>query len=435
MLNYARVFVYSLSPEGKFIRFNEYVVSETGYEPEDIHGKFFWDFVHPDYKNEVISFYLNQLSEKIEFTVKEFPIVSRSGESIWMQQEVCAQFDREGEIAHFEIFGTIITDRKKAELELQEIVEKHQRLMKEIPDGYYRLDLKGNLMEYNDSLLGLIGYDEESALGLNYRQLSPDKETADFTRKVFHRVFVTKERLKELEWELVKRNGEKIYVSTSISPVIDTKTGDVISFEGILRDITERIRKLKEMTSLATRDMLTGLYNRFWFIEFVKKDMAKGSRTGKGVAAILFIDGNDFKEVNDNCGHEAGDVILKKISAALLESVRKTDVISRYGGDEFCIYLSGIEKNVEAVIQKIISNVNEIPYRISIGCRTIDYTEDRVCTIDECYDRVLREADRNLYAVKNMVKKEKEPVVIDGTSLMISSSAYKIDDEKEKGYS
>jgi PAS domain S-box-containing protein len=303
-------------------------MSESGYSAEELEGKSFWNFVHPDYKNEVTAFYLNQLNKKIEFTRKEFPILSKRGLIIWTQQEVCAQINKRGEVTCFEIFGTVITERKKTELELNEIVDKHKRLMKEIPDGYYHLDLQGNLLEYNESLLTLIGYDEDSTIGLNYRQLSPNKEIAKFTKQAFNKVFKTKKRLTELEWELSKKNREIIYVSTSISPIIDKKTNKVIGFEGILRDITERIKELKEMTKLATKDMLTGLYNRFWFIEFVKKDMAKGFRTKVGTAAVLFIDGNEFKEINDNLGHEEGDNLLKNISQALVKSVRKTDVIS-----------------------------------------------------------------------------------------------------------
>lgn len=429
MLNFAKVLAYSLSPDGKFVNLNEYVISESGYSAKELRGQYFWDFVHQDYKKDVLTFYHKQLNEKIEFTINEFPIISKEGRSIWMQQEVCAQFDDKGDICCFEVFGTVITERKKTELELKEIVDKHKRLMKEIPDGYYRLDLEGNLLEYNDALLTLIGHDVNSINGLNYRQLSSNPEISEFTKQAFNEVYKTKKRLNELEWELIKKNKDIIYVSTSISPIIDQKTDNVIGFEGILRDITERIKELKEMTSLATKDMLTGLYNRFWFIEFVKKDMAKSFRTKKGTASILFIDGNDFKEINDNLGHEAGDILLKNISNALIKSVRKTDIISRYGGDEFCIYLSESDSHIEEIIKKIIKNINKIPYKISIGCRTIDFQKESLNNINIFYDKILKEADNNLYAVKDMIKKKRIELRYNSTVLKISSSAFKIDDK------
>lgn|GEM_PF-1958664 len=430
MLNFAKVLAYTLTPDGKFLNFNGYVLSVSGYTAEELQEQNFWKFVHPDYIKEVSIFYLNQLKKKTEFTVNEFPVVSKSGESIWMQQEVCAQFDKHGEISSFEIFGTVITERKKTEHQLQEIVDKHKRLMEEIPDGYYHLDLKGNLLEYNKSLLTLIGYNEKSIEGLNYKQLSPNKETARYTKQAFNKVFETKKRLKELEWELLKKNGEVISVATSISPIIDKKTNIVTGFEGILRDITERTKELKEMTNLATKDMLTGLYNRFWFIEFVKKDLEKGFRRKSGKAAVLFIDGNEFKEINDNLGHKAGDNLLKSISEALKISVRKTDVISRYGGDEFCIYLSEIENNIEIIIQKIIKNIEAIPYKVSIGCRTIEFSKETYIDINNYYDKILREADINLYAVKDMIKTTAVELLYKNTTLKITPSAYKIDTDK-----
>ena len=427
MLNFARVLSYSLSPAGEILSLNEYVISETGYSEDDLMGRNFWNFVPRDYKKGVIDFYLNQLRGKTEFTVNEFPIISKTGEYIWMQQEVCARFDETGEVSGYDIFGTVITERKKTELELYEIVDKHRRLMREIPDGYYRLDLKGNLLEYNESLLNLIGYDEFTINGMNYRLLSSDDETAEFTRKAFNSVFRSKNRIKELEWELVRGDGDTIYVSTSISPVIDRSTGEVAGFEGILRDITERINELKQMTNLATRDMLTGLYNRFWFIEFVKKSLALGFREKKGAAAVLFIDGNDFKEINDSLGHEEGDKMLKKISRAIIRSVRATDVVSRYGGDEFCIYLSEIEYNVEKIVKKIISNIEKIPYMVSIGCQTIDFNSDMCHNINSYYDGILNKADDNLYCVKDAVRDLKKEVPYNNVILEITSSAYKID--------
>jgi diguanylate cyclase (GGDEF)-like protein/PAS domain S-box-containing protein len=429
MLNFTRILVSSLDVDGRFMRCNDYIASETGYSHEELHGHYYWEFIQQEYKEEICDFYQEQFNQKIDFTVKEVPIITKSGDILWIQQEVCTQFNKTGEITGFEIFGTMINERKKAELKLQETVEKYQRLMREIPDGYYRFDLNGRMQEFNNSLVNLIGYDGESLLGVSYHQLAPNEETALKAQETFSEVYRTKKRLRELEWELKKKNGETIFVSTSISPIVDKKTGDVIGFEGILRDITHRIKELREMTHLATRDMLTGLYNRFWFIEFVKKDLARGLRMKSGRSAIIFIDGNEFKEINDNLGHEAGDTLLKEMASALSDSVRETDVISRYGGDEFCIYLSHVENNTEQIIQKMMDSISLVPYRISMGCSTVDFSKEEEGSIDAFYDAILRQADKNLYAVKKAVKKTGTHLTYQGLKLSITASAYKVDED------
>jgi diguanylate cyclase (GGDEF)-like protein len=139
--------------------------------------------------------------------------------------------------------------------------------------------------------------------------------------------------------------------------------------ENILEEVTKKydyfIEKQNEVLrynfELATRDKLTGLYNRFYFEDYVNKVFDKMYRY-KSILILIFIDIDNFKYVNDTFGHEEGDNVLKKVSKILQESFRKHDLIVRYGGDEFIVFLeekSYNEKEIKDLLDKFVSRIED----------------------------------------------------------------------------
>ncbi|QWR78002.1 sensor domain-containing diguanylate cyclase [Candidatus Magnetomonas plexicatena] len=203
------------------------------------------------------------------------------------------------------------------------------------------------------------------------------------------------------------KNGRKIYVGCSSSPIKD-ESGKTIQCVYMLRDISERKRFEKQLEQMAHYDNLTCLPNRTLFVDRLSGTLEMAKRE-KHQSALLFIDLDRFKNVNDTLGHDGGDLLLKEVAKRLLKSVRKTDTVSRLGGDEFTVILSKV-KDIESIIMvadKIISLLNE-PFLIkgstchigaSIGIETYPFkhaTEDK-----KKVEVMLKHADIAVYEVKN----------------------------------
>ena len=168
--------------------------------------------------------------------------------------------------------------------------------------------------------------------------------------------------------------------------------------------ITEYENKLRR---LALKDSLTCLYNRKAFMELFGRELSNQVRQQFGLS-FLMIDIDDFKKINDSYGHQCGDFILRELALLLVSSVRECDIVSRYGGEEFCILLSNITKEDSfKVCQRLITTVsnhqfiysnNYIKVTVSIGALFNDFTSK----LDR--DSVIKIADDNLYFVKNSGK-------------------------------
>lgn len=162
---------------------------------------------------------------------------------------------------------------------------------------------------------------------------------------------------------IINKSGKGLDVQISASP-IKGQSGDVIGMVFAFNDITESIQISQQMTYLATHDALTGLANRTLFYEQIERAIAACNRQGNNLA-LLFIDLDDFKKVNDGMGHAAGDSVLIETASRLLANMRQTDTVARWGGDEFVVLLNQLpsEENTTYVIAKVVERLSR-PYQI-----------------------------------------------------------------------
>lgn len=190
-------------------------------------------------------------------------------------------------------------------------------------------------------------------------------------------------------------------VKMEIVPFIMAITTAVLCYQNL------KLRaKLAEAIEMATKDSLTGLYNRRYFAERLKEEREKVKRYG-GLIYVLFIDLNDFKRVNDLFGHEEGDNVLKKAADALKSTLRKMDVIGRYGGDEFVVILTDTKTlgDAEVVAQKLQNSIGSI---CASGSEKTIGASIGICEVDPqnmTADDPLKAADDAMYLAKNGEKK------------------------------
>ena len=229
-----------VDPEGKYTYLNPRFTELFGYTIEDVPtGKAWFEKAHPDpeRRKEAISTWVEDLRKYPvgESRLRTLPVTCKDGSvKIVLFRTVTTE---QGE--HFVTYEDV-TDRKKAEETLRESEEKYRAILENIEEGYYEVDLKGNITFCNDYLCKILGYSREELLDISNRRIM-DKISAKRVSKTFNRVFLTGVPSKSLEWELTRKDGSTRAVEISVSLVRNIK-GEPAGFRGTLRDVTEKKR-------------------------------------------------------------------------------------------------------------------------------------------------------------------------------------------------
>ena len=214
-------------------------------------------------------------------------------------------------------------------------------------------DGDNRIVDANPAFTRITGYSRDEVLGANPRLLHSGNQSADFYREMWAALNGDSHWRGEI-WNR-RKNGELYPEWLSIDRVCDDD-GKVINYIAMWSDISERKEAEARINYLAHYDVLTDLPNRVLFADRFQQALVHARRTDQNVA-LLFLDLDRFKRVNDSLGHRAGDQLLQTIAARLKECVREDDTVSRRGGDEFVILLSGLSRPQQAgaVASKILS--------------------------------------------------------------------------------
>ena len=293
-----------------------------------------------------------------------------------------------------------ITRQKMVEDALRESEERSRTIIDTIEDAYYETDLAGNTLMFNDAYLKLYGYTNEEMQGINYRQYA-DKKNADIAFRIFKQVFKTGNPVKKMDWEINTRQGEKKNVELSVTLVRDGH-GKPQGFRGMISDITVRHKMDEAIRQQAFYDYLTGLPNRALYYDRLHMAIKRAKRDKKMIAVII-LDLDRFKEVNDQWGHATGDALLKAVAQRLQAIVRDTDTVARYGGDEFTFILPSISQKEDALLitRKIVKAFKE-PFE-SDACKLAVTSSLGMAiypTHSNDIDDLMKKADTAMYRAK-----------------------------------
>ena len=255
------------------------------------------------------------------------------------------------------------------------------------------------ITSWNRAAERLYGYTAEEAIGQAVSMIEPPDrqgEQAEILRRVF-----AGEAVDQVQTERVRKDGSTIMVSLTISPVRDADN-TIVSVAVIARDITEQKRDEDRLRHLAEHDQLTGLVNRRRFDSELKRELAKAGRYHSH-SAVLSVDIDNFKAINDSAGHAAGDAVLTEVADLLSRRFRSTDVVARLGGDEFGVLVSavGIEE-ARAAADDLLGTIRArpamyggMPFRITASIGVTAFESDDVTASE-----VLVNADLAMYAAK-----------------------------------
>lgn len=241
------------------------------------------------------------------------------------------------EAAFLESLGSTLAaliERKRNEedLRLADSVFEHYA------QGVLVTDAQANILRVNRAFTDITGYGAAEVLGRNPRLLKSGRQDAAFYRWMWSALLGAGEWEGEI-WNR-RRNGE-FYPQWLAIRAIRNERGETSRYLGIFADISERKQSEERVHQLAYYDVLTGLANRTLFLDHLKVTLAQAGREKRGVA-LLFLDLDHFKAINDSMGHTGGDRLLQKTARRLGECLREGDIAARLGGDEFVICLPAV---------------------------------------------------------------------------------------------
>ena len=251
-----------------------------------------------------------------------------------------------------------ITERKQTEAELRLAA----KLIEASPNGIIVTDPNGIITQVNPAFTRVTGYAPADVIGQSPRILQSGEHDPAFYAQMWRSLLSSGYWQGEI-WNR-RKNGEVYPEWLSLTRVLDSQ-GNTERFMAIFMDITERKRAEQKLEYMANHDHLTGLPNRVLFIDRLQQALATARREGTK-AALLYLDLDRFKPINDELGHEIGDAVLIEVARRMRDAVRETDTVARIGGDEFVIVLSGLSRNevAEKVATKLLEAI-PLPIRVS----------------------------------------------------------------------
>ncbi|HET6519105.1 MAG TPA: EAL domain-containing protein [Geminicoccaceae bacterium] len=319
---------------------------------------------------------------------REFP------DGSWWQ--FSEQRSRDGGIAQV---ATDITPLKRREAELRASEQRFRDFAESASDWLWEMDADLRFTYFSPRFREVCGKGPEGLLGRRREEVRSDAGDADWAAHLAD--LAARRAFRDFAYPFTNGRGERRICQVSGKPLFDGR-GTFLGYRGTARDITERVEAEERIRHLARHDVLTGLPNRVLFADRLEQALAAARRDGAAVA-VLCLDLNDFKGVNDTLGHAAGDELLRQVARRLQEAVREVDTVARLGGDEFAVIQVGIEGfgAAAALARRVLLRLAE-PYSIegqelhaaaSVGITL--YPED-----GDGQAALLRNADLALYRAK-----------------------------------
>ena len=294
-----------------------------------------------------------------------------------------------------------LTETKKKEAALLRSIRELNDLYNHAPCGYHSVDADGMIVKINNTELSWLGCSREEVIGKTFKSYLSSTSQGIYTEN-FER-YKKSGSQKDLELELIQKNGRKRTVWLNSTAIYDEQSEFIMS-RSTLVDVTERKELEQELIRKAQIDYLTGLNNRDNFNSLAEREFATSQRLNIPLG-FLFMDIDDFKEVNDTYGHHAGDRALSAVGECFINALRNIDILGRWGGEEFVALLPGVAgpelrelaERLRIELSEVRINIDpdvSIAVTVSIGASYLESSDSSI-------NSMAKRADVALYSAKS----------------------------------
>ena len=395
---YAAVGMAHLSLDGKWLRVNRKLCEITGYSAQELIALTFQGITHPDDLARDLVQLEQLMSRKISSYETEKRYLRKDGNVIWVALQVSIVVDADGKPAYGISVIQDISVRKQAELETAVSHQRYMALFEQMPEGVLLVD----------SELRVIGHNQEAERQLNYSgeklrtlyifdiEALDDLEAIEARRQ--HLAIEGRD-----EFESIYRTGDGKLLQVDVSVKLVNLLDGKLIYQVLFHDISEKKHAAQLIERMAYSDQLTGLANRALLADRLKQAMMAANRRGQ-LLAVVFLDLDGFKTINDQYGHQTGDLLLRALAVRMKEGLREGDTLARLGGDEFvAVFLDvpGTPAGVQ-MLERLLDvcsqpvNVGTQPLRVSASLGVTFYPQSD----DVDADQLLRQADQAMYQAK-----------------------------------
>lgn len=390
--------VQIVDKDGNFVFVNQSWHKTLGYSRAEAKELKVFDIVEPTHLEKCKFFFCEIFSSGEEAKDYETVFLSKSGEKIYLEGRINCRFEKGEAVSTRTIFRDISEKRKAREFQkvVSSIFEKTQ-------EGVAITDAERSVTFINHAFTTITGYTEKQALGMHIHELIRDSGN-DLSLTNMMRNALRENEYWHGELWTKRKNNERYPLEITINAITNTES-EITNYACVFSDISKRKDDEMRLNHLATHDMLTNLLNRETFYRRAKASILEAEKKDTNFA-ILFLDLDGFKYVNDQYGHYAGDTLLQLIAQRLNHGTRKDDILARFGGDEFAVLLNSInslddaKKRAEGILCKLEApyNFGDISVQITASIGISLHTKD--VQINE----MLMEADKAMYAAKRLGK-------------------------------
>lgn len=339
-----------LDSRGKLIQINPAGLSMLEADTLEIAQMYsITDFLLPEHRAAFLALHKKVMGgENGSLT---FEMIGLKGTHRWLETHATPMYDAEGNITSLLGVTRDVTQRLENENELR----KRTQAIEQSPNSIIITDFKANIEYVNTAFIENTGYTREEVLGQNPRFLKSGKTPLH----AYDEMWAALVNQQKWQGEFInkRKDGSEYIYSINIAPVIDPN-GKTTHYIAIEEDISEKKQTQERIHYLANFDVLTGLPNRVQMNELLNFTLSLAKRNG-GKFAIMFLDLDHFKDINDTLGHNIGDILLVDLAKRLTDVLREEDTVSRMGGDEFVILLPKIDAHeITPVAQKLLDVIS-----------------------------------------------------------------------------
>ena len=371
-----------------------------GFSPTQLtaSGDGWMGVIHKDDRHAVAEALASSLRGNGRFAL-QYRIRTAGGQVRHVRESGVASPEGDGMV--LEGFVMDVTSQQRTIRALAQAEMRYRTIFEHAQEGIFQSSKTGRYLAANPALARLYGYATPEELILNLSDISCQLYVEAGRREEFLRLMETVGEVVNFESEVYRKDGQRIWISEN-AHVVSSEHGRFLYYEGTVQNISERKHYQQQLEMQANFDALTGLPNRALLYDRLKQSVARAARAQSRLA-VVFIDLDNFKFINDNLGHDAGDQLLKTVAGRIAGSIRKLDTVARLGGDEFVLILNDLdsEQGLWALLERIRLKTSqpvllqEHSCNVSASMGVALYPRDGV---DE--QTLLRHADVAMYAAK-----------------------------------